>query len=145
MGDEEKKLEDLQTSATGFFIGDIDRDGVEIKMERFVEILNENFVLKNKINQTQEEKNPWSKWVHLARTLDAWRLWPRAFLVIYMVLLFRTVEWFMDLTDPTMAQSSLISVIVGAGAAWFGMYTTSRGDGPSKKKYVHYSDKDDDA
>ena len=28
----------------------------------------------------------------------------------------------MELPDPSMEQSGLISVIVGAGAAWFGLY-----------------------
>jgi hypothetical protein len=31
----------------------------------------------------------------------------------------------MDLADPTLEQSGLISVLVGAGAAWFGLYTSS--------------------
>jgi hypothetical protein len=34
----------------------------------------------------------------------------------------------MGLEDPSMEQSGLISVVVGAGAAWFGLYT-----GTSKK------------
>jgi hypothetical protein len=35
----------------------------------------------------------------------------------------------MDLADPTMAQSGLVSIVVGAGAAWFGLYA-----GTSKSK-----------
>ena len=31
----------------------------------------------------------------------------------------------MELPDPTMEQSGLISIVVGAGAAWFGLYTGS--------------------
>ena len=30
--------------------------------------------------------------------------------------------WFMGLENPTLEQSGLISIIVGAGAAWFGLY-----------------------
>ena len=30
--------------------------------------------------------------------------------------------WFMDLPEPSLEQSGLISVLVGAGAAWFGLY-----------------------
>ena len=34
----------------------------------------------------------------------------------------------MNLADPTMAQSGLVSIVVGAGAAWFGLYAgTSKG------------------
>jgi len=35
----------------------------------------------------------------------------------------------MNLPTPTMEQSGLISIVVGAGAAWFGLYT-----GTSKSK-----------
>ena len=42
-----------------------------------------------------------------------------------MYLLYYTTFWFMGLEDPTMQQSGLISVVVGAGAAWFGLYTNS--------------------
>jgi len=43
-----------------------------------------------------------------------------------MYLLYYTTFWFMGLEDPTMQQSGLISVVVGAGAAWFGLYTNSK-------------------
>jgi hypothetical protein len=31
----------------------------------------------------------------------------------------------MDLPEPSLEQSGLISILVGAGAAWFGLYTSS--------------------
>jgi len=31
----------------------------------------------------------------------------------------------MELPDPTNAQAGFVSVIVGAGAAWFGLYVNS--------------------
>ena len=31
----------------------------------------------------------------------------------------------MTLPDPTNSQSAFVSVIVGAGAAWFGLYTST--------------------
>ena len=69
--------------------------------------------------------NPWVKWVHLARTIDAWRIWPRAFLTVYIVLVYYSAMWFMELPEPSMEQSGLISILVGAGAAWFGLYVNS--------------------
>ena len=69
--------------------------------------------------------NPYAKIIHLARAVDAWRIFPRLFLTVYIILLYKTVIWYMDLPDPTMEQSGLISVVVGAGAAWFGLYTGS--------------------
>ena len=69
--------------------------------------------------------NPYAKIIHLAKAVDAWRIFPRLFLTVYIILLYKTVIWYMELPDPTMEQSGLISVVVGAGAAWFGLYTGS--------------------
>ena len=67
--------------------------------------------------------NPYVKIIHMARAVDAWRIFPRLFLTVYIVLLYKCVIWYMNLADPTMEQSGLISIVVGAGAAWFGLYT----------------------
>ena len=72
--------------------------------------------------------NPYAKIIHMAKAVDAWRIFPRIFLTVYIILLYKTVIWYMGLEDPSMEQSGLISVVVGAGAAWFGLYT-----GTSKK------------
>ena len=74
-------------------------------------------------------KNPYQKWIHLAKAVDAWRILPRAFLSVYIVLLYYSTIWFMGLENPSLEQSGLISIIVGAGAAWFGLYA-----GTSKNK-----------
>ena len=72
--------------------------------------------------------NPYAKLIHMARAIDAWRIFPRLFLTVYIVLLYKCVIWYMNLQAPTMEQSGLISIVVGAGAAWFGLYTgTSKG------------------
>ncbi|MAL10545.1 MAG: hypothetical protein CMF74_12900 [Maricaulis sp.] len=60
--------------------------------------------------------------MHLARAVDAWRIFPRLFLTVYIFLLYYSTMWFMSLPDPSLEQSGLISIIVGAGAAWFGLY-----------------------
>ena len=67
--------------------------------------------------------NPYAKIIHMARAVDAWRIFPRLFLTVYIILLYKCVIWYMNLSDPTMEQSGLISIVVGAGAAWFGLYT----------------------
>ena len=54
--------------------------------------------------------------------LSAWRIFPRLLITLYGVAFWRTTEWFMSHPDPTNAQSAFVSVIVGAGAAWFGLY-----------------------
>ena len=71
-----------------------------------------------------EEKN-YQKIVDLAKAIDAWRIFPRLFILSYMYILIKVVHWFMALSAPTMEQAGLVSIVVGAGAAWFGLYTNS--------------------
>jgi hypothetical protein len=71
-----------------------------------------------------EEKN-YQKIIDLAKALDAWRIFPRLFILSYMYILIKVVHWFMALPAPTMEQAGLVSIVVGAGAAWFGLYTNS--------------------
>ena len=73
--------------------------------------------------------NPYAKIIHMARAVDAWRIFPSLFLTVYIVLLYKCVIWYMNLQAPTMEQSGLISIVVGAGAAWFGLYTGSKSKG----------------
>jgi hypothetical protein len=47
---------------------------------------------------------------------------------VYMYLLYYCTFWFMDLDVPTLEQSGLISIVVGAGAAWFGLYAGTAKD-----------------
>jgi hypothetical protein len=69
--------------------------------------------------------NPYAKLIHLARAVDSWRIFPRVFITTYIILLYKVVVWYMELPNPTMEQSGLVSIVVGAGAAWFGLYTGS--------------------
>ena len=71
--------------------------------------------------------NPYQKSIHLAKAVDAWRIFPRLFLSVYMFLLYYSTMWFMDLPEPSLEQSGLISIVVGAGAAWFGLYAGTTG------------------
>jgi hypothetical protein len=74
--------------------------------------------------QIMEHKN-YQKIVDLAKAIDAWRIFPRAFILTYMYILIKVVHWFMALDKPSMEQAGLVSIVVGAGAAWFGLYTNS--------------------
>jgi hypothetical protein len=69
--------------------------------------------------------NKYQKTVDLAYAVDPWRIFPRVFITTYIYLLYKVVTWYMALEAPTMEQSGLVSVVVGAGAAWFGLYTGS--------------------
>ena len=81
---------------------------------------------------TEVEPASWYNSAH-AQAIDKWRIWPRLLITLYGVMFYRTTEWFMSLPDPTNAQSAFISVIVGAGAAWFGLYCGS-GSAASESK-----------
>ena len=74
-------------------------------------------------------KNKYQGLIDLAKAVDSWRIFPRVFITTYIFLLYKVVIWYMQLNAPTMEQSGLVSIVVGAGAAWFGLYT-----GTSKSK-----------
>ena len=102
-------------------------------IEEFENYLKDNNLNIKKIKEKFTIELIWNdlifqKFIFVAEALDSWRLIPRAFLGVYMYLLYYTTFWFMDLSDPTFEQSGLISIVVGAGAAWFGLYA-----GTSKK------------
>lgn len=90
-----------------------------------------NIELEVDTSLTDSSKNPFQWLIHLAKAVDSWRIFPRVFITVYIYLLYRVVEWYMALPAPTMEQSGLVSVIVGAGAAWFGLYV---GTGKNKGK-----------
>ena len=63
--------------------------------------------------------------LEFADVIDAYRVFPRAFIGTYLYLLIETAQWFMTIPEPNASQAGLISVVVGAGAAWFGLYTST--------------------
>ena len=73
---------------------------------------------------TEVETASWYNQAH-AEAIDRWRIWPRMLITLYGVMFYNVCEWFMTLSNPTNAQSAFVSVIVGAGAAWFGLYCGS--------------------
>ena len=109
------------------FQGDMSRNEVEIDLKKFMAMVTEIGELKQEIfSLTHDDtKNPWQKWIFFAKMIDAWRLIPRLFLGVYVYLLYYATFWFMDLPEPSLEQSGLISILVGAGAAWFGLYVNS--------------------
>mgnify|MGYP003116924285 len=120
---------------SGRFGGDMDRNEVEIDLSKFMALLQEQSTLKDRIRELEDEgtKNPHQRWIFLAQAIDSWRIFPRAFLSVYMYLLYYTTFWFMDLEAPSFEQSGLISIVVGAGAAWFGLYAGTSGSSKSFK------------
>ena len=113
------------------FHGDMSRNEVEIDLNKFMAMVSEIGELKQKIMEMEmakEPDNPWQKWIWFSNMIDAYRIFPRAFLTVYIYLLYFCTMWFMELEAPTFEQSGLISIVVGAGAAWFGLYAGTAKD-----------------
>jgi len=66
-----------------------------------------------------------SKWELFPYWFDKLRVFPRVFISVYIYIFWECANWFMLLPDPNNAQAGLVSVVVGAGAAWFGLYVNS--------------------
>lgn len=86
-----------------------------------------NIELEVDTNVINNGTNPYQKAVWLAKAIDHWRIFPRVFITVYIILLYKVVVWFMELSEPNNAQAGLVSIVVGAGAAWFGLYVNTRG------------------
>ena len=67
-------------------------------------------------------------WCNLAAgLLDKFRVIPRLIMLAYIYSFYQSTTWFMALPEPTNAQAAFISTIVGAGAAFFGLYVGKGG------------------
>ena len=87
-----------------------------------------NLELEIDTNMVDSSKNKYQALIDLAKAVDSWRIFPRVFISTYIFLLYKVTIWFMNLEAPTFEQSGLVSIVVGAGAAWFGLYAgTSKG------------------
>jgi hypothetical protein len=47
-------------------------------------------------------------------------------ITLYGIAFYETTKWFMSLPDPTNAQAGFVSVVVGAGAGFFGIYVNGK-------------------
>lgn len=65
-------------------------------------------------------------WWHAPEYFNRWRLFPRAFITLYLYITWRTVEWFLALPDPTTQQAGFASAVLGIGAGWFHIYVQGK-------------------
>ena len=77
-----------------------------------------------------------SFWEMFPYWFDKLRIFPRVFISVYIYMFYNVANWFMTLPEPNNAQAGLVSVVVGAGAAWFGLYVNSTGKGVETVKYI---------
>ena len=59
------------------------------------------------------------------QTLNEWRIIPRILIASYGYIFYDVCSWYMALPDPSVAQAGFVSTIVGASAAFFGLYCSS--------------------
>ena len=57
--------------------------------------------------------------------LNEWRAIPRIIIALYGYTFYEVCVWFMSLPDPTTQQAGFVSTIVGAGAAFVGLYVNA--------------------
>ena len=104
------------------------RNEVQVDLDKYNALLHRIDELEDAEAAAPEPVAPeprFQKVKDLASAIDAWRIFPRVFITTYIYLLYKSSIWFMNLPEPNMEQAGLISVIVGAGAAWFGLYANS--------------------
>ena len=53
------------------------------------------------------------------------RIVPRTMILMYGYIFYQVTQWFMSLVAPNSQQAAFVSVIVGASAAFFGLYVNS--------------------
>jgi len=106
---------------------DMSRNEVQVDLEKYEGLMKRIDELEDQLAATPMPKgvNRYQRWLDLSKMIDSWRIFPRLFITTYIYLLYTSAEWFMQLEAPTMEQAGLISVIVGAGAAWFGLYANT--------------------
>ena len=85
-----------------------------------------NLELEIDTSTVDSSKNRYQGLIDLAKAVDSWRIFPRVFISTYIFLLYKVTIWFMNLEAPTFEQSGLVSIVVGAGAAWFGLYVNGK-------------------
>ena len=84
------------------------------------------------VPSTGEDEPTWYN--QTAGVMDKFRIIPRLVMLAYIFAFYKSVTWFMELPDPTNAQAMFISTIVGAGAAFFGLYVGKPGASIPKGK-----------
>ena len=87
-----------------------------------------NLELEIDTSTVDSSKNRYQGLIDLAKAVDQWRIFPRVFITTYIYLLYKVTIWFMNLPQPSFEQSGLVSIVVGAGAAWFGLYAGTSKD-----------------
>mgnify|MGYP007029105673 CR=1 FL=1 len=57
-----------------------------------------------------------------ATIIDDYKVFPRLMMLVVTILTYQAVHWYMGLPDPTVQQSGLVSVCMGALTGCFGIW-----------------------
>ena len=57
-----------------------------------------------------------------ATIIDDYKVFPRLMMLVVTILTYQSVHWYMGLDDPTIQQSGLVSVCMGALTGCFGIW-----------------------
>ena len=73
---------------SGRFGGDMDRNEVEMDLNKFMAMVQEIGELKDQIRDLEDvtKANPYQKVIFVAEAMDSWRIFPRIFLSVYILL-----------------------------------------------------------
>ena len=99
----------------------------ELKEDKL--IVKEKETVVQKAKDEAVDKIKWVWWFlkeELPQFLSNWRTVPRIMMILYGLVFYNTMQWFMALDAPNNAQAGFVSVVVGAGAAWFGLYVNGK-------------------
>ena len=108
-------------------MADLNEDMLVSKDKIKVKRTTEEYELKKSdlVPDTGEDAPTWYN--KLAGLLDKFRVIPRLVMLAYIYAFYKSITWFMTIPDPTNSQAMFISTIVGAGAAFFGLYVGKPG------------------
>ena len=94
------------------------------------ELKEDKLVIKKQSMVKKGAKDGWELikiiWVflrdELPQFLSNWRTVPRIMMALYGIVFYNTMQCFIALDAPNNAQAGFVSVVIGSGAAWFGLY-----------------------
>lgn len=64
----------------------------------------------------------------MSDALTQYRVFPRLFAIFYFYGMYKVMEWYMKLGDPTTEQSGVVVAVITAAAAYFKFYVESGKD-----------------
>ena len=88
----------------------------------------ELYRLRRTIDDLNRAPPAYQKWADMAEMLSKWRLFPRAFFAVYMIVFLHIINWAMGLEAMTTQQVTLVGSIVGLATAIFGIYCGTGGN-----------------